>query len=208
MPSDLRKERDRARTERRRQAVLDAATRVFVRQGFHRTLISDIAKEAGVGQGTFYRHFPDKRAIFEAVFDRFVDSLFAEFAGMSANLPKDAREYRDSSVAAILRVARGLERNQDLAKMLMRETPAVDAVLEDKLAALQDGFVMLAKSFLDHAVANGFARPCDTQLEAQAIVGIGTSMAHLWWCGRAPDVTLDQLVEQLVDFAFLGILSR
>ncbi len=208
MPSDLRQERDHARTERRRQAVLDAAGRVFVRQGYHRTLISDIAAEAGVGQGTFYRHFPDKRAAFEAVFDRFVESLFAEFAGMSANLPHDAREYRDSSVEALVRMAQALERNQDLAKILMREAPAVDRVLEEKVASFQDGFILLAKTFLDHATAEGFARPCDTTLVAQAIVGMGTSVAHMWWSGRAPDVTLDHLINEVVDFAFFGISTR
>lgn len=208
MPSDLRKERDHARTERRRQAVLDAAARVFVRQGYHRTLISDIAAEAGVGQGTFYRHFPDKRAVYEAVFDRFVESLFSEFAAMSARLPRDAREYRDDSVAALRRVAYALERNRDLAKMLMRETPTVDGTLEDKFAALHGGFVDLAKTFLDHAVQSGFARPCDTDVVARAIVGMGTSVAHQWWSGHAPDVTLDHLIAELVDFAFQGIAAR
>jgi AcrR family transcriptional regulator len=208
MPSTLRQERDRVRTERRRQDVLDASARVFVRQGYHRTLISDIAAEAGVGQGTFYRHFPDKRAAFEAVFDRFTELLFAEFAGMSANLPKDAREYRDSSVSALLRMAEALERNQDLAKMLMREAPAVDRGLEEKVASFQDGFVFLAKTFLDHATSEGFARPCDTTLVAQAIVGMGISMAHQWWTGRAPDVTLEHLINEVVDFAFFGITDH
>ena len=208
MPSDLRQERDRTRSERRRIDVLDAAERVFVRQGFHRTLISDIATEAGVGQGTFYRHFPDKRAVFETIFDRLVDSLFAEFAGMSANLPSDAREYRDASVAALRRVAQAVERNGDLVRMILRETPTVDHSLEDKLASLHDGFMMLAKSSLDHAVNEGFARPCDTEIIAQAIVGMGTWTAHMWFSGRAPDVTLDHLIGEMVDFAFQGISAR
>lgn len=42
MLSELRKTRNQQRTERRRQALLDAAGKVFTRQGFHRTLVSDI----------------------------------------------------------------------------------------------------------------------------------------------------------------------
>ncbi len=53
MLSELRKTRNQQRTERRRQALLDAAGKVFTRQGFHRTLVSDIVAEAHVGQGTF-----------------------------------------------------------------------------------------------------------------------------------------------------------
>ncbi|MBM4394342.1 MAG: TetR/AcrR family transcriptional regulator [Deltaproteobacteria bacterium] len=207
MPSDLRRERDRIRSERRRQAVLDAAARVFVRQGFHRTLISDIAAEAKVGQGTFYRHFPDKPAVFRAVFDRFAESLFAGFAGMSARLPRDAREYRDMSVAAIRELAKGLERNRELALMLLREAPTVDPALQERVDSLHDAFVDLARGYLDHAVAEGFARPCDTRLVAAAIVGLGVAMAHRWWIGRIPGASLDHMIEELVDLVFHG-LSR
>ena len=50
--------------------------------------------------------------------------------------------------------------------------------------------------------------PTVQTLVAQAIVGMGISMAHLWWSGRAADVTLDHLIEELVDFAFYGISLR
>jgi AcrR family transcriptional regulator len=205
MPSELRQSRDHERTRRRRESLLDAAARVFVRQGYHRTLISDIAAEARVGQGTFYRHFPEKRAVFQAVLDRFTGSLLDEFAGMSARPPRDASEYRKGSIDAIRRVAAALERNRDLAQMLFREAPTVDSELEERVAGFHEAFVGLAQSFLDHAVASGFARPCRTRVVAHAIVGMGVSMAGSWWAGRLSDLAIDGLIEELVDFAFDGI---
>lgn len=41
-----------------------AARRLFVERGYHATRPQDIAREAGLGHGTFYLHFPDKRACF------------------------------------------------------------------------------------------------------------------------------------------------
>jgi AcrR family transcriptional regulator len=205
MPSPLRIQRDQERTRRRREALLDAAGRVFVRHGYHRTLISDIAGEAKVGQGTFYRHFPEKRAIFEALFDRILELLFSEFQGMDARPPADVREYHDASAQAIGQVAQTLDRNRDLVRMLLREAPTVDPAMEARLAELNDGFVDIAQRFLDHAVASGFARPCRTRIVAQAIVGIGIAMADQWWRGRVPDLALQDLIEELIDFAFEGI---
>ncbi|MBI3675027.1 MAG: TetR/AcrR family transcriptional regulator [Proteobacteria bacterium] len=41
-----------------------AARKLFVERGYHATRPQDIAREAGLGHGTFYLHFPDKRACF------------------------------------------------------------------------------------------------------------------------------------------------
>lgn len=43
-----------------------AARKLFVERGYHATRPQDISREAGVGHGTFYLHFPDKRACFLA----------------------------------------------------------------------------------------------------------------------------------------------
>lgn len=50
--------------EATRQALLRAAERAFGQAGFHKTTVSTITYLAGVGQGTFYLHFPSKVAIF------------------------------------------------------------------------------------------------------------------------------------------------
>lgn len=57
-----------ARGAKTRQQLLDAATKVFSTRGFARATTKEIAKVAGVAEGTIYRHFPDKRALFFAAF--------------------------------------------------------------------------------------------------------------------------------------------
>jgi AcrR family transcriptional regulator len=51
-----------------RQALLDAALQVFLRHGFARATTREIAQTAGVAEGTIYRHFADKHALFHDVF--------------------------------------------------------------------------------------------------------------------------------------------
>ena len=61
--------RGRAAQDKRR-VILDAAVRVFARQGFHACRVSDIADEAGVAYGLVYHYFGSK--------DEVLDTLFLE----------------------------------------------------------------------------------------------------------------------------------
>jgi len=54
----------------RRKQILDAATQVFAEKGFHRATIKDIARVAGIGDGTIYTYFASKDEVLLAVLDR------------------------------------------------------------------------------------------------------------------------------------------
>lgn len=59
------------KSERSRRLVLDAALRLFSRQGFRATSVRDIADGAGVSTGNLYHHFPDKESIFRTLLDEY-----------------------------------------------------------------------------------------------------------------------------------------
>ncbi len=68
----------RLRAERARETrsrVIDAATRLFARRGFHRTTTADIAAAIGMTQGAVFHHFPTKEALRDAVIDRLARGL-------------------------------------------------------------------------------------------------------------------------------------
>jgi len=54
----------------RRKQILDAATQVFAEKGFHRATIKDIARVAGIADGTIYTYFASKDEVLLAVLDR------------------------------------------------------------------------------------------------------------------------------------------
>ena len=58
--------------------ILKAAAQVFAKRGYNRTLIADIAKQAGIGKGTIYEYFSSKEDLFFAVFEWFVKQSGAE----------------------------------------------------------------------------------------------------------------------------------
>jgi AcrR family transcriptional regulator len=64
----------RADAQRNRDALLEAAIAAFTERGTD-TSLEDVAKRAGVGIGTLYRHFPTREALVEAAYRRGVESL-------------------------------------------------------------------------------------------------------------------------------------
>ena len=66
----------RTDAQRNRERILEMAKEAFTRSGADASL-DDIAKEAGVGAGTLYRHFPTRHALLEAVYRTEVEKLAA-----------------------------------------------------------------------------------------------------------------------------------
>jgi len=59
-------------------AILDAALVLFAERGFHGTSVPDLAKAAGVGAGTIYRHFGSKEGVVNALYRHWKQALTAE----------------------------------------------------------------------------------------------------------------------------------
>jgi AcrR family transcriptional regulator len=81
-------------TERRRAEILDAAARLFARDGFAGADIQVLADALQVGKGTIYRYFPSKRELFLAVADRVMrrlrEDVDASIAGVDEPLERVA----------------------------------------------------------------------------------------------------------------------
>jgi AcrR family transcriptional regulator len=76
----------RADAERNRDRVLEAAKEAFTRSGADASL-DDIARQAGVGAGTLYRHFPSREALIEAVYRTEVEKLAAAERNFAESMP-------------------------------------------------------------------------------------------------------------------------
>jgi AcrR family transcriptional regulator len=66
----------------RRDEILAAASRCFVRTGFHRTSMQDICAEAGMSPGGLYRYFPSKEALISGIAERDRNQLSAALVSL------------------------------------------------------------------------------------------------------------------------------
>ncbi|MEU6343955.1 TetR/AcrR family transcriptional regulator [Streptomyces sp. NPDC046977] len=78
----------RADARRKREAILAAAGEVFLERGID-VALDEIARRAGVGIGTLYRHFPTREALVVGAYVHHMDMLCDEVDGLLSELPPD-----------------------------------------------------------------------------------------------------------------------
>jgi AcrR family transcriptional regulator len=79
-------------TAARRKQILDAATQVFAEKGFHRATIKDIARVAGIADGTIYTYFTSKTEVLLGILNRLNESTEREQQLMPEGL-SDMRSF-------------------------------------------------------------------------------------------------------------------
>jgi AcrR family transcriptional regulator len=84
--STPKERKPRADAQRNRERILEVAKRAFTRDGSDISL-DDVAREAGVGPGTLYRHFPTREALLESVYRAEVERLAHEQHRLTDALP-------------------------------------------------------------------------------------------------------------------------
>jgi AcrR family transcriptional regulator len=90
-----------------RTALVDAAERLFVAQGFHATSLDSVAAEAGYTKGAVYSNFASKEDLFFAVYERRLDARVAEFEEIIAAAPTAWDALYTAALTAVPRTERG-----------------------------------------------------------------------------------------------------
>ncbi|MCC2314046.1 TetR/AcrR family transcriptional regulator [Cellulomonas xiejunii] len=150
---------------RNRAAVIAAAERVFATQGLTAPL-SEVAREAGVGRATVYRHFPDRNALAAALYGHHLDDAEALAA---------ARAGQPGAFAAVVRrIAEGQHRLTGLFP-LMRSAPDAAGHLD----ALGERIATIVTGPLADAIRLGEVSPdvtvADVHLVLTMVEGLLTS---------------------------------
>jgi AcrR family transcriptional regulator len=179
----------RADAQRNRELVLDAAKVVFTRDGAAASL-DEIARLAGVGPGTLYRHFSTRDALIEAVYRSEVEKLAASGPRFAATLPP-LEALRAWMLLFIDHVA---------GKMLI--VPAMDTVaggssrlITRSRNLIRDTFRVLARRAID----SGSLRPeTDPDDLLRALVGVFHTTYEPGW---------EQTARRLVDILIAGTRS-
>jgi AcrR family transcriptional regulator len=177
----------RADSIRNRELLLDAATQIFSAGGPQASLEA-VARQAGVGIGTLYRHFPTREALFEAVYRHEVDHL-VELAGKLAGEADPIEALRKWLHANVRLVATKKGMIQGL-QLVAHGSPDLKAYSFEQLT----GAIRL---LLDRAIAAGVARS-DISPEAlmRTLIGIFYSQGLLDWqptALRLVDIFVDGL---------------
>lgn len=87
------------RPEERRSELLEAAEKLFREKGYANTVVSDIVKESGVAQGTFYVYFKSKEDIFLAILEEIREGIINEIESVQKDKHLNALQKLNSVIA-------------------------------------------------------------------------------------------------------------
>jgi TetR/AcrR family fatty acid metabolism transcriptional regulator len=124
----------------KRRVILDAAVRVFARQGFHACRVSDIADEAGVAYGLVYHYFASK--------DEVLDTLFLERWNVMLELIREidgqAIAAREKLYAIASFIVDSSRHDPDLMKVIIVEvTRAANSFGQTHLAQIRQAYELI-----------------------------------------------------------------
>jgi AcrR family transcriptional regulator len=163
-------------TDKRRQ-ILDAAIRVFARQGFHSTRVSDIADEAGVAYGLVYHYFSSK--------DEVLNELFSErwslLLGAIDEIDRGGGSPREKLGGVAAFIVDSYRYDPELMKVIIVEvTRAANSFGRTHLPEIRSAYESIAKIVADGQEEGVFRRDIDPSFASMSFYGAIEQLLSGW----------------------------
>lgn len=201
------------RSEERARQILGCAKRVFAQRGFHAANISHICEAAGIGRGTLYLYFANKRAVLTAILRETLDRVRSLMERQEAQMAAFAPPEKVTRSAAIEHSARQLREllevvfeDEHTLRILLREAVGLDASIEEILGEIDSTFIAIVERSIVASQRAGFIRDLDARAVATMVVGGVEKLALAALRGDAR-VDLDALAREAARLHAIGTLS-
>jgi TetR/AcrR family fatty acid metabolism transcriptional regulator len=193
--------RDNKMTDKRGR-ILDAAIKMFAERGFHTATVAEIARAAGVADGTIYLYFKSKEDLLLRLFDEKMTELTAE-----ARTEVDGQRTAPEKLRAFIQLHLSLvERNPDLASVLIVElrqsAQFLRAADRNKLAAYVDVIAEVVTAGQQSGELDGTISPGTVK---RAIFGALDELA-LAWLVSGRKTTLKKTAAEVAEWFVRGLL--
>ncbi len=185
------------------EAILRAAIKVFSRSGFFNSKVADVAREAGVADGTVYLYFKNKDDILVSIFNHVMDEALA--------LGRKRLEEVSDPVQKLKQIVQAhldmLGRDRDLAVVFQVELRSSSKFMEQFSATKVTEYLDLIRSVIEEGQKSGvFRRGLNTTIAAKVLFGALDEMATNWVLSRKRYV-LVSTAEPVIDLLMNGIAT-
>ncbi len=171
------------RTGEKYFTILEAAVKIFARHGFHRTRVADIAREAGVADGTVYIYFEKKEDILVCLFQEAM-ARFVE--GLSRRL--EQCENPDQKLAAVIDYhLTTLGSLPDQAKVTQIELRQIDEAINKGISLPLMHYFKLIEEVITEGQEKGFyRRDLNARTARKVIFGAVDEVVTCWVMSKKP----------------------
>jgi AcrR family transcriptional regulator len=161
----------------KRRQILDAAIRVFARQGFHSTRVSDIADEAGVAYGLVYHYFKSKEEVLNELFTERWSLLLAAIDEADA----DSRPPRAKLETVAAFIIESYRHDPELMKVIIVEvTRAANSFGQTHLPEIRRAYDSIARIVEEGQESGAFRSDIDPAFASMSFYGAIEQLLSGW----------------------------
>jgi AcrR family transcriptional regulator len=186
----------------RKTQILDAAAKVFAEKGFHRATIKDIARTAGIADGTIYTYFTNKTAVLVDLLNRLNETEQREMHFEQGAL-QDTRSFM---VAYLRQRLHFIFDNAEVMRAVLPEMLVNAELREIYLRQIIEPTMALGERYYQSMIEQGLIRNIDPPLIVRSIAGIVLGLLTFSLLGDTQiSERKDELPEVLTTLIFDGI---
>ena len=159
----------------RREQILEAAMNAFARKGYHPTTMDDIAAALPFSKGLLYYYFKNKRDLFLAILDNWMERSMGAWDAMLSPEDDAATQVSKCLEYGVQLLTQG----EELARVEFEFYGELgrDAVISNAFKSLFTRFRQQIRAILEAGVQSGELRPLDTDVLAGVLLGIYEGLA-------------------------------
>jgi AcrR family transcriptional regulator len=189
-----------------RTKILQAALQLFAKRGYEATTTKDLAKSAGVAEGTLFRHFSNKKAILiEVATAGWVDILTDLLTELS-----EMGNYKAVSQVMRRRML-NMQKNGDLMRVCFIEAQYHPELRESIQAEVISKMTDVAEAFFETAMEKGIYRRMNPKIVAKVFLGIFAIAGFSEETIMNPDASpkaMQEMAEGISDIFLRGVLQH
>lgn len=188
----------------KREAILRAAIKVFARNGYFNSKVSDIAGEAGIADGTVYLYFKSKEEVLHSVFDRAMEEFISEGKSEIAEIESVTEKLRRISQLHLKR----LSADRDLAIVFQVELRGSTKFMEEFSAAGFAQYLDIIRQTIVEGQKQGvFRQDLNPTVCSKILYGALDEMVTNWILSKK-DYALEPMADTVLEVFFGGVLQR
>ncbi|WP_028316029.1 TetR/AcrR family transcriptional regulator [Desulfatibacillum aliphaticivorans] len=198
--------------EERKKLILASAKKLFSRNGYYQTQISDIIKDAGIARGTIYQYFANKEDVFvtlaEEYYSLWEESISLAAADLDLDMVNPVNYFRHR----IKRTLFFFSQDKDLCNIALRVGLGLPGEMASVIKRFEERIIRLLIGDLKLGIDNGHVRQdLNVELTANLLTGALLSTAYHFYsrdAGKAKPLDINKTTEEITAVFAPGIFVK
>lgn len=201
--NEPKENRSRKTAEERRQDILEAALKIFTNKGYNGSTTAEIARAAGVAEGTIFRHFATKKELLIAVLKpKIIDGI--------VSLDKEHKDPVEFFRCFIKNRLELVKENDGLIRFMFAEAQYHDEVREALAKGILEQGISIVQPWFEKGVEQGVFKPVPFLSVMRSFMGtvIFYGIFNHVFPGLSPEKTIEEAADQILELFLHGLIVK